>query len=58
MAAVEMARLLSMYEKEKIKHANLDGGIKVADSAVSEVSHQAMLKAKYIASTNLEAGRW
>ena len=53
-----MARLLSLYEKEKNKHSNLVGAINVANLAIFEVGNHAMQKAKHIASLKPEAGRW
>ena len=53
----EVAQLLSLYEKEKAKLANLTDGVKVADLAISDVVNLAMQKAKHIASTKAEAGR-
>ena len=50
--------LLSLYEKEKSKLANVTRGIKVVNSAISMVGHQAILKAQHMASIKPEVGRW
>ena len=41
----KMARLLSLYKKEKPKLDNVTKGIKVANLAIFEVGHPAMSKA-------------
>ena len=57
-AESEKARLFYLYIKEKFQIPNVTRGIKVANSAISEVIHQAILKSQHIASKKPEAERW
>ena len=57
-ARVEITRICSSVEIEEAKLARLEDGMKVIDMAISSVGNQAMEKAKAIASTKVEAGKW
>ena len=57
-ARAELAKLCSLVEAEETKVAKLEDGMQVAEMAISSVGNQAMLKAKQIASTTVEVGKW
>ena len=52
------ARLLSLFQKEETKIANIIEGMNVVDSSILEISQQDKLKAQLMASTKIEVGKW
>ena len=57
-ARAEIARLCSLVKAEEAKVAKLEKGMQVTNMAISSVDDQAIQKAKQIASTTIEAGKW
>ena len=53
-----VTRLRSLVETEEAKLANLEDDMKVAELAISNIGNHAIKKAKVIASTKVEAGKW
>ena len=57
-AQAEVTRLRSLVEKEEAKLPKLEDRMKVANMVIFSVGNQALEKAKVLASTKVEAGKW